>query len=118
MVELRKPTEDLRFCLHYNTQKGFTVGDIAHVLAEIPGANEEIDWHWIVYLKNKQYVYITGGCDNTGWDCQSSASSKFATTALKAAKLAPESEEDTGRQIREQLIAQIKGVQPYALYVG
>lgn len=45
--------------------------DIAQILVEITGANDRANWHWLLRLFNGLYVYIVGGCDNTGWDCQS-----------------------------------------------
>ena len=46
---------------------------IVKVLAEIEGENDGASWHWIVEFNNGKYAYITGGCDYTGWDCQSHA---------------------------------------------
>lgn len=42
---------------------------------EIGGAN-----------RKRTYVYLVGGCDYTGWDCQSSATHKFATSPEEAAE--------------------------------
>ena len=83
---------DLSACLEYNPQS-FTVLDIEKVLAVWEGERDEEDWRWVIKV-NKQcadknggrFVFLQGGCDYTGWDCQSSADSKFAKTANQAAK--------------------------------
>jgi len=67
---------DLFSRLEYNPQK-FTVDDIVRVLAVVEGENDGANWHWVILLTNKRVVYLTGGCDYTGWDCQSWASSWF-----------------------------------------
>lgn len=79
---------DLRACLEYNPQDGFTVDDIARVLAVWEGENEGDDWRWILRLKDGRNVCLIGGCDYTGWDCQSSAESSFHSTAMSAADTA------------------------------
>jgi hypothetical protein len=66
---------DLLNCLEYNPQETFTEKDIDRVLAVYEGQNEGEDWRWIILLNDGQYVYLRGGCDYTGWDCQSWASS-------------------------------------------
>lgn len=96
---------DLRACLENNPQKDFILDDIEVVLAVWEGENEGDDWRWILLLKEinqsdqqdewgrwhtvkreKRYVYLVGGCDYTGWDCQSSASSEFFATPQEAVK--------------------------------
>lgn len=64
---------DLFACLNYNRQDGFDVDSIQKVLAVTESFNEGPDWHWILLLKDGRFVYLQGGCDYTGWDCQSSA---------------------------------------------
>lgn len=65
---------DLVACLEENPQEGFTIDDIAKVLAVFEGENDETDWHWILRLKDDRFIYLSGGCDYTGWDCRSWAS--------------------------------------------
>lgn len=79
---------DLRACLEYNPQDGFTVEDIENVLAVWEGHNDGDDWRWILKLKDGRFVFLQGGCDYTGWDCQSWATSEFADTAENAARFA------------------------------
>ena len=64
---------DLVACLQYNAQDGFTVADIAKVLAVVEGENDGADWRWVLRLNDGRFVFLQGGCDYTGWDCQSSA---------------------------------------------
>lgn len=99
---------DLESCLEYNPQKGYTVDDIEIVLAVWEGANEGDDWRWILQLKNGSYVLLEGGCDYTGWDCQSWATSWFFASveeALDNSKL--DSREETRNDVYESLKAQL-----------
>lgn len=116
---------DLSACLEYN-QQPFDLLDIRRVLAVWEGEHDEEDWRWVIELwtpkqakkvlaavefvdgrsislskrigEEGRFVFLQGGCDYTGWDCQSWASSVFAKTALQAAKHAlgdvPVSEEN------------------------
>lgn len=82
---------DLRACLEYNPQE-FTIFDIETVLAVWTGENDGDDWRWVIKVTKEcakkhdgRYVFLMGGCDYTGWDCQSWATSQFDKTPLKAA---------------------------------
>lgn len=84
---------DLRACLEYNPQ-AFNLSDIEKVLAVWIGENDGDDWRWVIKVTKKcadkkggRYVFLQGGCDYTGWDCQSWASSQFTKSAMKAAVL-------------------------------
>lgn len=35
------------------------------------GQHEGPDWVWLVRLMNGEHWFAQGGCDYTGWDCQS-----------------------------------------------
>lgn len=76
---------DLAACLEYNPQGAFVVEDIQKVLAVYEGKNDEEDWRWVLRLKDGRYVFLQGGCDYTGWDCQSWATHGFAETPEEAA---------------------------------
>lgn len=95
---------DLETCLEYNTQD-FAFEDIKDVLAVVEGANDEANWHWILELKKEfnggMFAYLEGGCDYTGWDCQSSASSVFGTNPLDLIKNS-EHEGELRRQLDTQ----------------
>ncbi len=93
-LEKRGVDYDLETCLEFNSQE-FTVFDIEAVLAVHEGENDGDDWRWILKLKknapaakNGKFVFMQGGCDYTGWDCQSWATGMFTTSAKKAAKFA------------------------------
>jgi hypothetical protein len=76
---------DLQSCLAYNGQE-YAVTDIEKVLAVHTGQNDGDDWRWVMLLKDGRYVFLMGGCDYTGWDCQSWATSAFADTPEDAAR--------------------------------
>lgn len=40
------------------------------IVLELTGQNDGAEWHWIV-TTTTGFAYIVGGCDYTGWDCQS-----------------------------------------------
>lgn len=96
---------DLGAALEYNPQP-FTVGDIKMVHAVVEGEHDERDWYWIIELRDGRYVYLTGGCDFTGWDCQSSATSTFHTTVSGAAQDATEA--DRSGPVRSELLRQLE----------
>jgi len=109
--------DDLKYCLMCNKPAKFIEADIVKIVAEVPGQNDEYNWHWILKLKNRKYAYLVAWCDYTGWDCKSGIKiEEITNTALQAAKLAPVVEEWSNRKIRVNLIAQIKGQQPSGLY--
>jgi len=58
---------DFCACLEYNAQP-FNLLDVERALAVIEGEHDGPDWHWIVVLRDGRFVYLTGGCDYTGWD--------------------------------------------------
>lgn len=93
-MEKRGIDYDLDACLEYNPQD-FTIFDIEKVLAIYEGEHDEEDWRWVIKVNKEcaaknggRFVFLQGGCDYTGWDCQSWASSQFTKTAKAAAKLA------------------------------
>lgn len=119
---IRKPDYDLESYLQNNIDF-YTLDDIKNIHAEVAGANDELHWYWVIELNKEinggRFVLTDASCDYTGWDCQSGGESWSATTASKAAELAPEQEEmwSGGRGIRRNLLAQVKGTQPFGLYV-
>ena len=80
---------DLSSCLEYNPQD-FSVSDIVKVHAVWEGEHDGDGWRWVIEVNNceKQFVFLCGWCDYTGWDCQSGATSVFANTANEAVELA------------------------------
>lgn len=87
----RRIDSDLESNFEYNGSgmPGFRLEDIAYVLAALMGENDGPDYHWIVAMKDHTYAYVTGGCDYTGWDCQSSGSSEIVPSLREALANAP-----------------------------
>ena len=83
---------DLNACLENNGQSQYTIENILKVEAVVEGERDAADWHWILKLDTPvagcHYVYLCGGCDYTGWDCQSRASSFYAKTKSDAIEFA------------------------------
>ncbi len=113
-TRIRKPDYDLEAYLSYN-EDIYKLEDIANIHAEVPGHNDEDSRYWVLELKDGRFVLTSAWCDYTGWDCQSGGDSQAAASAEEAAMLAPEKEYD--REIRRNLLAQIKGEQPFGLEV-
>src|SRR5687767_6288864 len=111
-VRIRKPDSDLEAYLCYN-QDIFTLDDIHNIHAEVPGHNDQDEWYWVIELNDGRFVLTSAWCDWTGWDCQSGGESKVAESAEAAASLAPEL--DYGREIQRNLLAQLRGEQPFGL---
>lgn len=42
------------------------------LITHIDGEHDGPDWHWVAKDQDEKLYYIYGGCDYTGWDCQSS----------------------------------------------
>jgi len=80
---------DLKYGAKYNNVR---IDDVDEIVLEITGRNEGPDWHWIVRRCDGGYAYIVGGCDYTGWDCQSSMDRHDADTLEAAILLAPQDE--------------------------
>lgn len=109
--EARGIDYDLDACLEYNPQDGFAVTDIARVLAVWEGENDGDDWRWILLLNDGRYAFLQGGCDYTGWDCQSGADSAIVPTiadALAEAKKAYQ-HADNQAEVHAALARQLLG---------
>jgi hypothetical protein len=85
--EIENADYDLCACMKHNALP-FAYTDIESILAVWQGENDGDDWRWVVRLKDGRYAFIQGGCDYTGWDCQSWATSEFADSPEEAAFLA------------------------------
>lgn len=108
------PDDDIWSALECNSPTHFIIGEVESIEAEVPGANDELNWWWILQLANDSYILVSGWCDYTGWDCQSGISEyEIVDTALAAAQLAPEFEEYSDREIKKNLINQVLGEQPF-----
>jgi len=78
--------DDLGTCMENNSTDLFKYEDVEALIAEIPGHNDEDEWFWIGKLKDGRFFGARGGCDYTGWDCQSHCSYWVAPTAEEALK--------------------------------
>jgi hypothetical protein len=92
---------DLDACLEYNPQGTFTVLDIDRVLAMHEGENEDENWRWILRLHDGRLVFLSGGCDYTGWDCQSDANHTIVDSLAAAVAC----EDDL--KVRAELVQQL-----------
>lgn len=67
---------DLFACMEYN-RPPFSPKDIVRVRMVQEGERDGDIWEWIVDVQtdSRRIVryYVSGGCDYTGWDCQSHA---------------------------------------------
>lgn len=49
----------------------FNRRDIRHIIGISDGENDGADWIAVFLLWDGRYVFVSAGCDRTGWDCQS-----------------------------------------------
>jgi hypothetical protein len=109
--------DDLQYALENNPPNEFKPEEITHIVAEVCGENDGCDWWWILKLTNNRFFLLSGGCDYTGWDCQSSIIEYgFFSSALKAAEAVP-FKDTYNREIRANLLAQVKNKQPFGTYI-
>ena len=90
---------------------GQYLSEIAYVLGCVYGENEESEWHWLIAMKDRTYAYVSGGCDYTGWDCQSWGHIELFSTLKETILSLPES--NYGRNIRNIIKGQLTGDIPY-----
>jgi hypothetical protein len=108
------PNDDIWSALECNSPSHFHVEEVESIEAEVPGANDELSWWWILQLTNDRYILVAGWCDYTGWGCQSGITEhEIVNTALAAAQMAPEFEDFSKREIKRNLVNQILGEQPF-----
>lgn len=83
--ELKRKNLDYDFvaCLQYN-EVPFDLLQVKRVVAVVEGENDGANWHWVVELNDGRFAYLQGGCDYTGWDCKSWATTAFYKTAEEA----------------------------------
>lgn len=117
MYQKHDPTQDddLKSAFHYHISSP-SFSEVESILAQIPGEADGADWNWIVGLKGNKYGLATGGCDYTGWYCQSSATIRIFDTPEEAAKSASDYRRHR-LNVAGQLLKQLTGEQPYALYI-
>lgn len=108
--------DDIVYAFQCNSL-GDRLKDIDVIVAEVCGENDGYPWYWILQMKDGSFSWATGGCDYTGWDCQSSADifDSYATVeaALDAVKI---DEYDSRKNILACLRGQVAGTIPFAIY--
>ena len=110
-------SDDIKYAFDHNGL-GAHLENLDVIVAEVCGENDDYGWHWILQMKDGMFRYAEGGCDYTGWDCQSYATiSDPVKTIEEALELAPEVEEHGKRAIRANLRRQVTGEQAFASYV-
>ena len=122
-IDSRKIDWDLATCLYHNdvdfpTAKDLrlTIMDIVKVRAVWVGENDGDNWRWIIQVDKAsplyaltRYVLLVGGCDYTGWDCQSWAGAKVAKSPIDAAKQALDDPYgDKRKDVVDSLLLQLK----------
>ena len=95
---------DLSAACEYNSLDS---SDLVEEILEITGENDEASWHWIVKTTSG-FAYISGGCDYTGWDCQSGAERFDAATREDVLALCPQDV----RRVFEDMLAIGEKVRP------
>lgn len=111
----RKPDSDFECAFNYNQPQPFAVDDVVDMKAAIPGHNDEDSWYWICELRDGRFFLVTASCDYTGWDCRSSCDCIEGASAIDCANKVIE--QYSKRGIKEQLILQLQGKQPFGLEV-
>ena len=48
--------------------------DVAEIIAAVNGENDGDEWMGVFKLKDGRFLFASGGCDYTGWNCQASNS--------------------------------------------
>ena len=110
-------SDDLKYAIESNSLDTFLEEEIVDIVAEVPGSNDEFSWWWVLQLTKDRFALVSGWCDYTGWDCQSGITEHgIYSTALKAAKESPEIEKYSDRNIRKNLVGQLKGKFPKFTY--
>ena len=129
--EYRTPTENSDFHQALGASGvvvNFSGIDVKHLYACIPGHNDEDGWYWVVELKDGRFGLLWAWCDYTGWGCQDGGKWIGAKDLNDIQRVLDEvhigDKKDTGlwgefesRKIKEQLIKQITGGQPYGLEI-
>ena len=45
----------------------FSVDDVTKIISADEGENDELDWVGVFQLRDNRYVFVSAGCDYTGW---------------------------------------------------
>lgn len=102
---------DLSACFNYAVTPPFERPTKANLHACVMGENDESSWYWLLEVGRKFY-YVEGGCDYTGWDCQSWGEIEERNSLEEVLELAPEKETIYDRPIKKWLKDQLTGDLP------
>jgi len=66
---MSKPNEgdDLWYALDDTPPTLYAVEDVEDIVAEVPGENDELNWWWILQLRDGRHALVSAWCDYTGW---------------------------------------------------
>jgi hypothetical protein len=97
-------TEHCRPTVQYTGScEGFTIDDVAEVIASAEGENDGAEWLAVLRLRDGRFAFLAAGCDYTGWDCQADGRTWFAATLDDLTRWALT--DDARLRLREQLTA-------------
>lgn len=91
---------ELRYAMECNAGD-IKYTDIKQILGCVCGENDDRSWHWLVETTDGKLWYVSGGCDYTGWDCQSHL--VYVEVDKDKPQLAFEEYDNYNRPIREYL---------------
>lgn len=57
-----------------------TMDDVEEIIAASNGERDEDHWIGVFRLKDGKWVFLSAGCDTTGWDCQAGGSAEWCAT--------------------------------------
>lgn len=110
----RRIDYDLASAINYNPQNnGFSLDDVAYVLASCFGENDGPEYYWLMSMKDHTYAVVVGSCDYTGWDCQSGADSEIFPTLEAAIASLPDAANYDNRLIKQSIEKQLNGTLAY-----
>jgi hypothetical protein len=63
----------------YDWQEAFAyspvpMDDVAETIVSVDGENDGPEWLGVFRLRDGRFLFLTAGCDYTGWDCQAGGS--------------------------------------------
>lgn len=93
------------------------LGNVDVIIAEVCGENDGYNWYWILQMRDGTFGWAEGGCDYTGWDCQSHASfNGNFKTPFEALENVKTEDYDSRKSIKICLEKQLKEELPFAIY--
>jgi hypothetical protein len=75
---------------------GVGITDVAEVVASSDGCHDADNWVGVFKLHDGRFLYLSAGCDYTGWDCQAGGAGELRATLAEIVREAC-GDEDRGR---------------------